>query len=363
MSPNLPYFLGWSLTGKIGPQRFKMLEKFFAGNWPASWRATSHQLEQAGFSSKLATELAAFKHNLDLDTELDNIQRDNISLLSIEDKNYPPLLRQIFDPPFLLYYRGELRDWPTPLAVVGSRKTSPYGRRAVADLVEPLARYGLTIISGLALGIDSLAHQAALQAGGLTIAVLGGGLRQIYPATHRQLAEDILEHGGALISEYPPAAIAMKYCFPQRNRIIAGLSLGVLVVEGSLLSGSLITAQRALESNREILALPGDIYRETSAGTNSLIQRGAKIVTSAADVLEVFDLQAALNITSPNATWQPANSAEIAIAQHLGSGPLHIDKIAELTKLNISVLNSTLSLLEITGRVKHLGGQNYILNT
>jgi len=362
MTDNLPYFLGWSLTGKVGPQRFKQLEQFFHGNWAASWRAGAGTLVEAGFSPKLASELADFKSGLNLGEELDKIRQAGIDLITLESPNYPPLLRQIFDPPFLLYTQGEIRDWPTPLAVVGSRNYSPYGRRAVTDLVTELAQAGLTIVSGLALGIDSLAHEAALQAGGLTVAVLGSGLGQIYPSSHRQLAEDILSNGGALISEYSPNAMPMKFFFPQRNRIIAGLSLGVLVVEGGLLSGSLITAQRALESNREIMAVPGDIYRETSAGANSLIQRGAKMVTQAADVLEVFNLQAAMEKIEIKTKWQPSDPTEIAIAQHLGSEPIHIDKLAELTTLDISLLNSTLSLLEITGKVRHLGGMNYVLS-
>lgn len=362
MLNNLPYFLGWSLSGKIGPQRFKQLEKFFGGDWETSWRSGSKDLTQAGFSPKLVTELLEFKNNLDLELALNKIAQSGIDLLSIENPQYPPLLKQIFDPPFLLYTQGEIRAWPTPLAVVGSRNPSPYGRRAVTDLVSQLAQLGLTIVSGLALGVDSLAHEAALSSTGLTVAVLGSGLGQIYPASHRQLAEEILSSGGALISEYPPEAIPMKYCFPQRNRIIAGLSLGVLVIEGALQSGSLITAQRALENNREIMAVPGDIYRETSGGTNSLIQRGAKLITCAEDVLEVFDLQAAIEISSAKNQWQPENPTEKLIAQYLGAEPIHIDKLAELTKLDISLLNSTLSLLEITGKIKHLGGMNYVLN-
>lgn len=362
MSQNLKYFLGWSLTGKIGPRRFKQLEKYFSKDWPASWQASANDLFKAGFSQKLATEIFQIKNTINLELELEKINHSEIHLLSLEDQDYPPLLRQIFDPPFLLYTRGSVQNWTYPLAVVGSRKSSPYGQRVIADLVEPLAQAGLAIISGLAFGIDSLAHEAALKTGGLTIAVLGNGLNQIYPTSHQQLAQDIVSSGGTLISEYPPNAVPMKYCFPQRNRIIAGLSLGVLIVEGSLLSGSLITAQRALESNREIFAVPGDIYRDTSSGTNSLIQRGAKLVTRPSDILETFNLQSALENTVKT-NWQPSNPTEKIIIKHLNSEPLHIDKLAELSKLDISALNSALSLLEITGHIRHLGGQNYILNS
>lgn len=217
-----------------------------------------------------------------------------INCLALNHSAYPEGLRQIYDPPALLYYRGQLTDhFARPaLAVVGSRHPSPYGVWLAQTLVKDLATWGLTIVSGLAIGLDGLAHQAALDAQGRTLAVLGSGLDDysLYPQRHRALAWQILEQGGLLLSEHSLGTKVLPWHFPRRNRIVSGLSRGVLVLEANLPSGSLITAKHALEQNREVLVVPGPIDSPTSAGTNFLLKQGARPVTSAQDVMEALDL-------------------------------------------------------------------------
>lgn len=210
--------------------------------------------------------------------------------VKIKDKNYPLLLKEIYNPPQILYYLGSLKaNEQKPLAVVGSRKISPYGEKICKFLIEKLARAGLTIISGLALGVDGLAHQIALENKTKTIAVLGSGLNVIYPPVHKNLAKKIIKANGAVVSEYPPFTQPSKLTFPARNRIIAGLSLGVLVIEAQKKSGALITARLALEQGREVFAVPGSIYNKNSDGCNLLIKMGARPVTKPEDVLEILN--------------------------------------------------------------------------
>lgn len=211
--------------------------------------------------------------------------------INIKDKNYPPLLKEIPDPPQELYIWGKLKKSEKyPLAVVGTRKVSNYGKQATLELVTELAKTGLTIISGLALGVDGISHQAVLDVNARTIAVLGSGFDHLYPKEHIKLSNDIVKSGGAVIAEYPPDTKPTQKTFPARNRIIAGLALGVLVIEAPMRSGALITARHALEQNRDVFAVPGSIYNKNSAGTNNLIKMGAKPVTDQNDILESFNL-------------------------------------------------------------------------
>ena len=210
--------------------------------------------------------------------------------IHFEDENYPRLLKEIYDPPQQLYCLGESKAREKfPLAVVGTRKISFYGRKTTEYLVNGLCQAGLTIVSGLALGVDGLAHQIALENGTKTIAVLGSGLDTVYPPAHKKLAKRIVDSGGALVSEYPPKTQPSKMTFPARNRIVAGISLGVLVIEAPMKSGALITARFALEQGREVFAVPGSIYSENSQGCNLLIKTGAKPVTKVEDILETFN--------------------------------------------------------------------------
>ncbi len=215
-----------------------------------------------------------------------------VQKITLNSKNYPELLKQIYDPPKQLYILGDLTDQLSlinnPLAVVGTRKASTYGKKTTNYFVRTLAKAGLTIISGLALGIDSIAHQSTLEVKGRTVAVLGSGLNVIYPPTNKNLAQEIIKSNGVIISEYPPNTRPSKQNFPTRNRIIAGLSLGVLVIEAPEKSGALITARAAIEQGREVFVVPGSIYNENSAGCHFLIKAGAKPVTKPEDILETL---------------------------------------------------------------------------
>ncbi len=289
---------------------------------------------------------------------IDNM--DGLSVIKIHDSAYPRRLKEIHSPPKLLYIKGVLPVYTNlALAVVGTRKTSPYGRAITPTLVGALARAGVLIVSGLALGIDALAHQAALDAGGQTIAVLGCGLDAVYPVANWQLANEIVSRGGALISEYPPGTPPLKQHFPARNRIISGLSRGVLVIEGSEDSGSLITAKFAVDQNRDVLAVPGNIMSKTSTGPNNLIKMGAKAVTSAEDVLAALDLELAGQYRE-NSTIIPTSPDEELLLKCINHEPVHIDEIIQKSKLNTSIINSTLTMMEMKGFVRHLGGMYYV---
>ena len=250
----------------------------------------------------------------------------------------------------------------TCLAVVGTRKFSAYGRQATEEIVYQLAERGLTIISGLALGIDALAHLACLNANGKTVAILGSGADQpsVYPSSNRYLIDKIISSQGAVISEYPVGTAPTKYTFPMRNRIISGLAKGVLVIEAPESSGALITAKYALDQNRDVFAIPGSIYSHNSKGVNNLIKQGAKLITGADDILQEFNIQVILQETKN----EPAISQEEEkiVFNLLSKEPLHIDKIKQLSKLNINVLLSTLTIMEIKSLIKDLGGKNYIRN-
>ena len=283
-----------------------------------------------------------------------------IQTVNIKDKKYPAFLKQISDPPANLYFKGELpSENEICLAVVGTRRYSDYGKRAAIFLSEAIARAGLTIVSGLAIGIDTFAHESALEMRGRTIAVLGSGLDEasIYPAQNRKLADKIVENGGCIVSEYQAGTKALLHHFPLRNRIISGLSRGVLVVEARGKSGALITASRAIEQNREVFALPGSIFSQTSFGPNNLIKLGARLVTGVNDILEEFNLP----IIETKQRINPETKEEEDILTFLFDRASTIDDIIKETKLDIATVSSTLTLLEIKGAVKNIGGTYMIL--
>lgn len=355
----LPYWLAFNQISTIGPIRFQRLLNYFA-DLKDAWQAPISELIKAGLEPKIAREVAEKKPKINPQNELEKLEKINGQAITILDQNYPKLLKEIYAPPPLLYYLGEFdlnNDFI--LAVVGTRKISEYGKQVTQKLVSELTQAGLTIASGLALGIDACAHLAALNNGGKTIAVLGSGLDQIYPATNRQLAQKIVGQGGAIISEFPLGMPPLKHNFPLRNRIIAGLSLGTLVTEAGEKSGALITARLALEQNREVFAVPGNIYQTGSVGPNKLIKLGAKAVTAATDILEALNLSQA-NDFKDVLKLIPENEIEKNILKVLDQEPLHIDKIVQSSMLDISVVNSTLSVMEMKGMIKNLGNQTYL---
>ncbi len=282
-----------------------------------------------------------------------------IPSITLDNDFYPALLREIHDPPPLLYVRGNMEILRTDcFAVVGTRAFTDYGKRSALELSSALSRAGFTIVSGLALGIDSFAHRAALELKKPTIAVVAGGLsdHRIYPPQNAKLFNEIIESGGAVISEHEPDARAQIFTFPVRNRIISGMSKGVLVVEGDIKSGTMITAKSALDQGRDVFAVPGSIYSKKSDGTNYLIQKGAKLVMKAQDILEDFDmfLESEMEITGDN-------PEEKKILSVLLEEPLSPDEIIRRSKLEASVATATLMIMELNKKVRNLGNGKFVV--
>lgn len=284
---------------------------------------------------------------------------EQIRTIARNDAGYPPLLREIHDPPKRLFVRGTLPGAEALcFAVVGSRTPSHYGKQATPMVVEPLAAAGLVIVSGLAYGIDALAHEAALNAGGITTAVLGTGVddASLYPQTHKKLAQRIVDAGGAVISEYPPGTPGQQGHFPARNRIIAGMSRGVLVVEAKEKSGALITADLATRENRDVFAMPGPITSPTSVGPNRLIRDGAKPVLEAADILDEYGV---VQPTTHDQRPTTLTDDERRVLDALEQDALHVDALARSLDLPAAQLTSLLTTLELRGLIKNLGGGVY----
>ena len=347
---------------RIGPQKIKILLSAF-GTAENAWKASLTDLQKVLKNINLAEKIFLKKQTVDPDVEWNNLQKADIQVIDFLNSNYPKLLKEIHNPPYLIYTRGKLIFNQLPaIAIVGSRKFSNYGKQLADTFSYNLAKSGFVIVSGLALGIDAIAHQGALRSAGKTIAVLGGGIddESIYPRTNFGLAQEIIHQDGLIVSDYAPGTPATNLTFPARNRIIAGLTLGTLVIEAGEKSGTLITAKMALESNREIFAIPGSIFSPTSIGTNNLIKSGAKIVTCVQDILEEFNLSQTLKIKQTPLKL-PENEAEKILLTILSDVPSHIDNIAKHSHLTISTLSATLTMMEIKGWVKNLGGQNYIL--
>lgn len=286
----------------------------------------------------------------------------NIRVITLKDTQYPYILSQIPSPPPVLYILGNIEALHrTSLAVVGTRKPTNYGLTVTTSLLEPVVRAGISIVSGLALGIDGRAHRIAVEHKVPTVAVLGCGIDIIYPNEHRRLAQDIVESGGAIISEFPLGAEPERHHFPQRNRIISGLSKAVLLIEAGEKSGALITAKFAVDQNREVLVVPGNITAPYSIGPNNWLKLGATPITAPEDILRVFDItKEALVVVK--SSYVPQSTEERTLIENLGTEALHVDELAEKSRLDSSVVSATLSLLEINGVVRHLGGLVYILS-
>lgn len=360
---NSQYLLGLSAFPKFGPAKLARIRQFFQGDWRAGFEATLDSLLAAGVDEATAKEFIAARPMIQPEAIAERLAAEKIRFISIDDEGYPARLAEIFNPPMILYFRGNLDSLDSfPVAIVGSRKSTIYGRQVAERLAGDLARNGLAIVSGLALGIDTYAHSATLAARGKTIAVLGCGpdWSSLYPTSNRRLAEEIITGGGAVISEFPLGMSPLKMNFPQRNRIISGLSLGVIVVEAEEKSGALITARFALEQGREVMAVPGNIFSSFSSGPNRLLKDGATIITKAQDVLDCLDLGKAESFAE-NRQILPATEQEKLIIGHLGDIPTHINEIVRLTSLDTSVINSTLTIMEMKGLVKNLGGMKYII--
>jgi len=347
----------------VGPQKFKLLLNFFSSP-EEIWRAEAKEFRAAKIGEALTEKVIAERPAIDPDAEWEKMKKENIQMITLPGPSYPRLLKESANPPYIIYMKGDaslLEESAPMISTVGSRKYTTYGAQAAETLARDLANAGVTIVSGMALGIDTFAHRGALSAGGKTIAVLGNSLddANIYPRNNFNLSRDILENG-LLLSEYPLETSAGPMTFPARNRIIAGLSLGTVVVEAGEKSGALITAEMALENNRDVFAVPGPIFSLQSIGANNLIKKGAKVVTGVKDILEELNLDKVENKV-PLTAKIPASKEEEVLLKILGSEPLHIDNISKISKLGTASAASTLSLMEIKGWAKNIGGQNYIL--
>ncbi len=334
----------------------KLLQR--CGSYKKAWSARAGTMIGVGVRQSTIAELTRKRDALNPEVEWQKITALGVEVIGLEEKRYPAFLREIYSPPIILYARGDCSVLAGPkFAVVGTRAPSSYGRSVVGSIVPRLVGAGLTIVSGLAQGIDALAHYAALDSGGKVIAVLGSGVDELRPKINESLGKKILAEGGLVLSEYPLGTESLRQHFPARNRIIAGLSLGVLVVESRDPGGSLITAARALESGREIFAIPGPINRPTSDGTNRLIQQGAKLVTRAEDILEELAINARGEI--PKVALENLNREEKEILEVLEAEPLHIDTISKRIKLSPSQANALMGALELKGAVRNNGGNIY----
>jgi DNA processing protein len=356
----LPYWVGFNIVPQIGPVRLRaLLDRF--GSPEAAWHADARALAAAGLDRRSLANLLAARRALDLEREVERIRRAGVTVLTWDDEAYPARLREIGAPPPVLYVRGTLSsedEWS--VAVVGTRSPSAYGLQMTRELAGVLARNRITVVSGLARGIDSEAHHAALAAGGRTIAVLGSGLDRLYPPENTDLARHIAG-SGAVVSEYAFGTKPEAGNFPARNRIISGLSLGTLVVEAGQSSGALITARFALEQGRETFAVPGSALSKRSAGTNHLIQAGeAKLVLGVEDVLEELNLTM-LAQQAQVRQIVPENDVEARLLAHLGPDPTHIDDLGRAVQLPISQVSSSLALMELKGLVHRVGSMSYSL--
>lgn len=355
----LKYWIAFSGVAGVGRVRIARLKDYF-GSLRDAWQAPEGQLRQAGLDSRSIDALLAIRPELSPDAEIDKLDSLGIHALVCDDPLFPQPLKEIHDYPPVLYVRGTLpaRDEPC-LAVVGTRRPTIYGRQVTEEIVTDLSASKITIVSGLARGIDSVAHRAALEAGGRTLAVLASGPDIIYPAENTRLADAIMERG-ALVSEHPPGTRPRPENFPLRNRIMSGLSLGVLVVEAGERSGALITAGQALDQNREVFAVPGSILSPASRGTNHLIQEGAKLVRSYEDVLQELNLPPVLQHPEI-CELSLLTEAESLIVEQLSSEPNHIDEICRRSGLTMPEVGSTLAVLELRGIARQVGNMNYVL--
>jgi len=356
---NIKYWVGFSIIPGIGRVKLAQLENYF-GDLEDAWKATPEKLKETGLDSGSINAITFWRPKISLETEMEKLGRYGVNAVNYNDPNYPSRLKEIYDYPPLLYIRGSLLpqdEWC--LAVVGTRRATVYGKQVADEIVTDLAQSKITIVSGLAKGIDSVAHQAALAVGGRSIAIFACGLDTVYPSENADLARNIIQQG-ALISEYPLGTRPRAENFPRRNRIMSGLSLGVLVVEANEISGAMITARLALEQNREVFAIPGSILSPASRGTNHLIQEGAKLVRDYTDILEELNLMTVAHQMELQEVI-PASDTEALLLKQLGAEPIHIDGVCRSSGLPISTVSSTLAMMELKGLIKQVGPMSYVL--
>ncbi|MDP2789833.1 MAG: DNA-processing protein DprA [bacterium] len=352
----------WACVPQVGAKRITLLLETF-GDLTKAWHANNAEIRNAlQMTGKTFDTILEGRRKLDPQKNWEKLVAANIHVVTIVDEDYPALLKEIHNAPAVLFYRGTLpRHNDILVAVVGTRVATSYGRTVTPLLVEPLARAGVGIVSGMALGIDGMAHEAALAAGGKTYAIVGTGLDLVYPPQHAELADRIVKAGGAIISEFPLGIPPLAQNFPQRNRIVAGMCAGTLVVEAGEKSGALLTAKLALDENREVFCVPGNITQETSRGTNKFIRLGAQLVTDTNGILTALNLLPDDAQTAKQPPYAGDTPEEKIILKHLCREPIHVDELSGLCDCDPSVINATLVVLELQGHVRNVGGMHYTL--
>ncbi len=368
MHTELPELFYWLALSRIAELRSidvsRLLRRF--GSAEAIFLAASPaELRSLGIKDGVSTQIRGVHESRllrrGIDQDLHWLSVPGNHLLTVQDKAYPPLLREIADPPSSLFVQGDPAQLTAPqIAIVGSRKASRLGLQSAFNFARQLSNTGFVVTSGLALGIDAESHRGAMRGEKPTLAVLGSGLCQLYPKRHRRLAEQIIADGGCLISEFPLHAPALPFHFPRRNRIISGLTLGTLVIEAELRSGSLITARLALEQNREVFAMPGSIYDPRSSGCHWLIKQGAKLVENLSDILEEFNELPAAGPGNQPLAQQDSNYPDLSreeqqLMRYLDHDPVTIDELLEASNAPVTLITAALVSLEIKGLVRAEG--------
>ena len=359
---DLAYWIAFSRVVGIGPVRFKLLYTYFKEDMAVAWHSEAKALAQAGLDRKTIESFLQQRHTIDPPTELKRLEHLRVRITTWKDPTYPQLLKQIPHPPHILYTCGALSEEDNfALAIVGTRKITSYGQQVTEHFARELAANQVTIVSGLAQGIDTVAHQTALATGGRTIAVLASGLESIYPRANIPLARQIVDSKrGALISEFPLGVKPEGGNFPARNRIISGLSLGVLVTEAPASSGALITARFAQEQGRDVFAVPGSIFAKSSGGTNRLIQDGAHPTLEIDDIIKALNLFLIPQKRELQAVL-PENDEERSLLALLSHEPQHINELIQISQLPTTTVTSTLMMMELKGMIKQLENMQFVL--
>jgi DNA processing protein len=356
----LKYWVSFARIPGLGRVRFNQLLEYF-NNLANAWKATPGEFSKAGLDARSVASIRASRAGIEPERELEQLERYHVKAIPFVDADYPVRLREVYDYPPVIFMRGTIPpSIDNGIAVVGTRRITAYGRQVAEDIVEDLARSGLVIVSGLARGVDTVAHRAALESGGVTLAVCACGLDTVYPAENARLAAAIMERG-SLISEHPLGIKPKAENFPLRNRIMSGLCLGVIVIEAGESSGALITARQAIEQDREVFAVPGSIYSPASKGTNRLIQiSGAKLVLTANDILDELGMAGNCQ-QSQLAEPDIQGGVESAVLGQLSTEPVSQDEICRRSGLSASLVASTLTVLELRGVARSLGNSGYTL--
>jgi len=338
----------------FGPARTKLLVEYF-GTSKDAWNATSKQLLEIGLRESTVENFINYRDKFNFEKYFSDLEKLKVNYVTVNDKDYPQNLKDLDDAPIVIYYKGEnLKNISNAVSIVGSRKMTSYGKEVAYRFSYELASFGLTIVSGLALGVDSVVHRACVDAGGKSIAVVASGLDYITPVSNYQIAKDVIKHNGLIFSEYPVGYRPTKIDFPNRNRIISGLSKAVIVIEGERKSGTLLTASHAANQGRTVFAVPGQITSPMSGAPHFLIQNGAKIAFSTRDILDELDIDFKVDKTAME-NIMPSDNDERKILEILDKEPLHLDEVARISMLKVGVVSAKLTVMELKRMVKNIG--------